>query len=123
MEKKIYGDKILKSTITSIPPEITQYYNRLLLTISCPLLRDSSKDLWKVYEYIVDRLMRKTKNLKKKNALCNQLREDFTNLYVKITQKEKELETKTNHPTKRPFYCITITRRNVEEIFRRLRAK
>lgn len=106
-----------------IPPRILQYFNSALLSMPTVLLRDSSKDLWAIYQYTVKKLIKKVNNLPQKKAICEQLEKEFLELYELIKEKEEELKTKTEHRTQRPFYRFNGSSRNGERIFRRLTFK
>lgn len=108
------------TTTCSIPPPILQCFNACLLSTPAPLLRESSKDLWRVYQYIVNKLQKKCKNLPKKKALFEQLQREFLELYERIKEKEKDLKTDTKHPTQRYFYHFSSPNRNDEKVFRGL---
>lgn len=111
------------TTISTLPPIITQYFNRLLLATPCPDFKDSSKDLLRVYEYIVKKLLKRAKNIPQRLALCEKLEKEFLDLYVQIKAKEEELKEKTDHITQEPFYRFRGVSRNSKKIFDRLKFK
>lgn len=111
------------TTTDSIPPPILQYFSSMLLSNPTPILRDSAKDLWAIYQYFVKKLQKKFKNLPQKKAICEPLEQEFLKLYERIQEKEEELKGQTKHRTQRPFYSFTGSSRNGERIFERLRFK
>lgn len=88
-----------------------------------PTFRDTSKSLKEIYAYILDKLIPKIKNDPTRWGKCLKQLTEFTNLYERITQKEKELEGKTEHPTQRPFYYFKSIDKQGERIFSRLGIK
>lgn len=110
-------------TISALPPQILQYFNAALLATPAPLLRESSKSLWRVYSYILTRLRRSIAKDQKRLEKFILLELKFLEIYGRAKAKEKELEGKTEHQTQRSFYIIRGVNPKDERIFARLTRK
>lgn len=102
-------------TNATIPPQIVQYYNRLLLTEPTCKFCDDSETLNKIFDYIIKNLSHKftSKHLK--------LIEEFKELYERAKIKENELEEKTGKANKGPFYYFKGSHRNYKTVLARLK--
>jgi hypothetical protein len=104
-------------TITNIPPQIFQFYNRALLTGPHKLCDDSS-NLDSVYRFIKYKIDKKPIGNK-----VYQLEKQYLELDERIKVKEKVIEGETGHITKRPFYRFEMSNKKGRDIFERLRYK
>jgi len=103
-------------TTISLPPGITEHFNRLLLSTPIPKLFDDSETLFEIYKYINEKLKRKC-NTEIKLQKFELLEEGFIKLYERIKEKEKELEEKNEYPHKMPFTYFEGPNRNGKSIF------
>jgi hypothetical protein len=108
-------------TTTSPPPMITQHFSSSLLSI--PIPGDNLERLWRIYSYIKKKLIHKSFHDTIWKQECNQLEQEFLELYERTQIKEKDTKTKTKNKTKEPFYRFKITNRSHENIFDGLRYK
>lgn len=105
-------------TIGVFPAKIVQNFNPLLLAFPKPKFRDDAETLWKVWEYIEDKLWKKLDKCSGKKAKCEKLKKEFMKLYEQAKNKEKELEAKKKHPTQMPFYYFKSIGRQGDSAFR-----
>lgn len=116
------GVNNLIKTTTSIP-EISQHYNKNLLSTPIPKFCDDSERLWRVYMYIKSKLEKKCNSNEIRKNRFERLEKEFIPLYERAKIKEKELEEKTGKPNKGPFYYISEPDKYHKKIFNRLRFK
>lgn len=106
-----------------IPPEVIQLYRRALLEAPLPQFRDTSKDLWRVYIWIVRKLIKKASYNPIRLKKCLELEQEFLDLYEQTKIKEKERQEQKEHHTQEPFYSFKETGRNYRKLFSRLKLK
>ena len=107
------------TTISIIPPEIIQYFNKKLLIV--PII-DDCKVLWACYLYITDVLYRKWHNYPNKLAKCKKLEMQFLELYERAKKKEEETKRFEFRPM-RLLYHIGMSHKRNQAIYSRLRYK
>ena len=110
-------------TVSIFPPEVLQYFDRLLLNNYIPKLREDSSNLFRAYNYIYYNQLYKTRYSEINKQRCMNLCLEFKEIYERIKEKEKELESETCHKTKRPFYFIICSNRRSQTIFNGLKYK
>jgi hypothetical protein len=92
------------NTIYTLPPQIIQHFNSMLLSVPTPKFCDDSYALWSTYQYIKRCLQRKIRQCDTgKDREFLQLEMEFLDLYARITQKENEYKEKTGTEFQRPF--------------------
>lgn len=103
-----------------LPPQLIQQFNADLLKTPVPMMRDSTKDLWRMYEYINRNLRKKVKGdeLIKK---YERMEKKFLELYERAKVKEKELEKEARHHTQMPFYFFRNPDICSREVYRRFK--
>jgi hypothetical protein len=106
-------------TITSLPPQITQHFDRNLLNYPC-VLGDGSHTLWRIYQYILKKLKKKLKHPNSISKFC-EMEKQFLEIYAQIEKKELEEEAKNS--IKKMFYRFPETKRNRPTLFGRIRYK
>lgn len=104
--------------MTEICPSICQQFDSLLLSYPYSKCKDSSEDLWRIYQYLKKRTDWKVRNLPEKKKKCENILREFLEIYEQIQKKEKELEGKTEHHTQRPFYFFRSIGAKGESAFR-----
>lgn len=106
---------------TVIPPKISQYFDKTLLSSPGVKFQDDSFTLWSIYTYIKNKLMKRAMNHPIRMKKLKELEEEFLELYERAKKKEKDLEGKAENVTKRPSYRITTAGRNGKEIYGRFK--
>lgn len=108
-------------TITTLPP-IEQYFNyHLLENPFDDSLRFDSRRLFAWYKFYLRKLQRKSYHSDIRRKKCELLEQEFLQLYERIKIKEEELEEKTKHITKRPFFYITYSDYRSKKLYDRFR--
>lgn len=110
-------------TITSLPPQVKQFYDSILLSKPTSKFYDDSELLWRVYTYIKLKLSKKSKYHPNSEIKYNQLEKEFLELYERAKTKEKDYERETGNQGQKFFYYIIITDRSHSKIFERLRSR
>lgn len=108
------------TTTICLPPKVTYYFDKMMLSHPCGF-RDTSKLLDRIYTHVRNKLLPRASNSQIRQQKCNQLEQEFLEIYGRIQAKEEELKTKTEHHTKEPFYRFKSVDRESENIFARLR--
>lgn len=108
--------------VTTLPPEILNYYASELLSKPIPNFYDDSSTLYKKYNYILKNLERKCNNVEKLEAFKG-LETKFLELYEQAKTKEEDYEKKTGKPRRESFDYFGDLDRGYKDVFRRIRYK
>ena len=109
-------------TLTSIPPEVSKFFDRQLLQRANPLkFKDDLELIWQIWIYIEKCLWKKLKNLPERKKKCEELAQYFKDVYVRTAAKEKEQKAKKEAKTEEPFYRIAMPDKSSENLFYGLR--
>jgi len=111
------------TTSIILPPDVRQVFDKGLLTHPVPDLRDRAADLYSLYHYVKDKLMKKTRNIPNRKAKCEALEKEFLELYGRAITKEEELKGQKKRRTEQPFYSFASIGGKDEEIYNRFRFK
>jgi len=107
--------------ITSLPPQVAEFFDRVLLSRPCPKFMDDSETLWKIYLYIINKLARRCnyneKTMKKFEQFCY----EFLELYGRTKTKETEFKEENGKSFQGPFDYFTDIGRNNKEVFSTIR--
>jgi len=114
----------LKITRTvCLPPQIIQYYNRILLNQKTLKFWDDCSTLWGIYEYLILKIKPKCVKNSVWLAKVEKLEQKFLELYGRTKAKEDEFEKKTGQSVGTPFSYFREANRRHPHLFGRLRAK
>lgn len=118
--KKIKPKQI---TTMSVIPCLEQYFSKDLLSLPTPLMRDTSRTLWDMYQFIKVKLLYKARHNPIQHKKCLDLEQKFLELYEQAQIKEEELKEKTEHRTQRSFYYIKLACEKNECLYQRYEYK
>lgn len=104
----------------TMPPQVVQFFSKILLSQPCPKLRDNLQALWEIWLYIESKTVKNAGNLARKERL-GLLKSQLMDLYVRTLAKEKNIEEKTKTKAQQPFYYITMPDKRSDSIFCGLR--
>lgn len=104
-----------------LPPTIFQTFESGLLYIPIPSFCDSSKTLWRCYQYIVKHLKKKIVKDPRRLRKFEEREKEFLELYERTKEKEDEIAKKTGQPHPQPFFYFNETSRHNKNLFGRLR--
>ncbi len=110
-------------TNTSIPPEIIQHFNSILLSMPMPKMCDDCDTLWQIYQYIKICLQKKTSDNPNSDAKFLKLEREFLEKYEQAYQKEKKWKEQNKMENRTPFSYITISNPRNRAVFEGLRFK
>lgn len=110
-----------KMKITTLPPEVRQHFDALLLSTPLPEFRDNLKLIWRMYLFIKQKLMKKANYNENTKKRAERLEQEFLELYERAKTKEEKLGEKAENEAKGLFYHINLPNRGFENIFWGLR--
>lgn len=97
-------------------------FDKDLLAKPYPTFSDNEGLLMQILTYVDSKLYKKLKNQCWKKKKCDELKEEFLELYGQIKAK-KDVKTKKRNSTERPFYRIEPISTNGKNLLRRLRRR
>lgn len=103
---------------SNLPPLITQYFNKHLLSVPTWRINDDSDMIWHIYEYIKSLTYKLLPNQLEKYKILEQ---NFKELYERTVAKEDELEAKNEMPTKFFYRLHTSTHQSDEKLLNSIR--
>ena len=110
-------------TTITIPPEILQYYDTLLLRRPVSYFKDGSKDLLRVYQWIVKHLKKKCMKDEFRRNKFEQLEKRFLELYEQAKIKEERNKENKEIAANQFFYRFGKPDKYGRRIFDRFRSK
>ena len=110
------------TTISILPPVISQAFDSKLLT-NPARLRNDETDLWRIFEFIEKKLAKKLRGTPGEKIKYEALKQEFLNLYGQIKAKKENKEAVPENQTEEPFYFFMCVSRSDDEILTRLRYK
>jgi hypothetical protein len=108
--------------ISSLPPPIEQFFNRLLLSAPAPLFRDSSQTIDLMLKE-VNKLWKRLDCNPLRKARCEALKQEILELYERAKIKEKEREGQTYHKTQEFGYHVALPKTLDRDVYARLRIR
>ena len=105
---------------TTLPPQISQHYNSLLLSQPAPKFRETTETFEKMWEKVLKRWKKLDKCPAKKEK-CEQLKLEILELYERAKAKEKEREGQTDHKTNGFMYSVHLPKGMANGVCQRLR--
>lgn len=109
-------------TLKTMPPEIKQDFDAILLRRAAPKLCEDSADLDKIYEY-VSYLAYKFRKCPKKWEKFETLRYRYRYIYGEIRKQEKILKKETGYSVKMSFYWHRIPDKGRGRVFEMVKQK
>ena len=109
------------TTISSLPPEIKESFNKDLL--STPMRHGEGTSTFEMMLQEALKLWYKLDASPLKKARCEALKIEIMEVYEHAKEKEKELEGKTHHKTKEFGYFVAVPKGMAEDIYQRLKYK
>ena len=106
-------------TTSILPPDMKQYFDRMLLAQPCP--GDYATDLWNIWKYVEANVWKKLEKTPGKKRKCEELKRQFMELYDQIKAQKENPKTKTKNKAEMPMYYIEFARRCDRHLFGRLK--
>jgi len=119
VKKKI---EVNKKTMSD-SPEFVQYLKKLFVKGKPFKLRDDLEKIWETCLYIDKKLSTKLDKRPEEKAKFELIKQEFLDLYVETTAKEKELEEKGDYKTKEWGYRIKVPNKRDQHLWEKLKRK
>lgn len=105
--------------ITTLPPQILQFFNAALLSTPAPKLRDSCDTFDRMWKEVLKLWKRLDGNPQRKQR-CEALKQEILELYERAKAKEKEREAEKDHKTQEFGYRVAVPEGLAEDVHARL---
>lgn len=107
--------------VTNEAPPIRMSFDPNLLSTAILKLNEDSETLYRIYQILKKKLMKRAERNPKQKKACEELEKDFLELYERAKAKEKDAEAAPKNVTQRSFYRIAGAKKNDRAIFERFK--
>jgi hypothetical protein len=105
-------------TTFTFPPPIHQEFSRGLLCAPWPKYSDR---LWKYYQHVKTKLMKRAEYSPQKKKKCLELEQEFLELYEQAKVKEEKSQTAFRNKAEGPFYYPRFSSKGDKRLYWGLR--
>lgn len=100
------------TTTSALPPLITQYFSRMLLSFPAPEFGNDEEDIRNILLYVFNKMWKKLAKCPGKKRECEKLYAEIMEMYERIQKKKEDGKATPENITERPCYYFACARRS-----------